>query len=85
LTSFSIPARNALLAFFSCLAQFGKDGKPEVAIPQISQETLAEMVGTTRGRVNFFMNRFLKFGFIDYHAGDQLQVHSSLLNIVLHD
>ena len=67
------------------LAHFGKDGKPEVVIPNISQETLAEMVGTTRGRVNFFMNRFRKLGFIDYHGGDDLQVHSSLLNIVLHD
>ena len=67
------------------LAHFGKDGKPEVAIPKISQESLAEMVGTTRGRVNFFMNRFRKLGFIDYHAGDALQVHSSLLSIVLHD
>jgi len=52
---------------------------------KISQETLAEMVGTTRSRVSFFMNRFRKLGFIDYHAGDALQVHSSLLNIVLHD
>jgi CRP/FNR family transcriptional regulator, cyclic AMP receptor protein len=67
------------------LARFGKDGKPEVAIPKISQETLAEMVGTTRSRVNFFMNRFRKLGFIDYHGGDGLRVHSSLLNIVLHD
>jgi CRP/FNR family transcriptional regulator, cyclic AMP receptor protein len=67
------------------LAQFGKDGKPETVIPKISQETLAEMVGTTRSRVSFFMNRFRKLGFIDYHAGDELQVHSSLLNIVLHD
>jgi CRP-like cAMP-binding protein len=67
------------------LAHFGKDGNPEVAIPKISQETLAEMVGTTRSRVNFFMNRFRKLGFIDYHAGDQLQVHSSRLNIVLHE
>ena len=67
------------------LAQFGKDGKPEVAIPKISQETLAEMVGTTRSRVNFFMNRFRKLGFIDYQAGDELQVHSSLLNLVVHD
>jgi CRP/FNR family transcriptional regulator, cyclic AMP receptor protein len=66
------------------LAHFGKDGKPEVAIPKINQETLAEMVGTTRSRVNFFMNRFRKLGFIDYHASDELQVHSSLLNIVLH-
>ena len=67
------------------LAQFGKDGKPEVAIPKISQATLAEMVGTTRSRINFFMNRFRKLGFIDYQAGDELQVHSSLLNVVLHD
>jgi CRP/FNR family transcriptional regulator, cyclic AMP receptor protein len=67
------------------LAHFGKEGKPEVVIPKISQETLAEMVGTTRSRVNFFMNRFRKLGFIDYHAGDALQVHSSLLNVVLHD
>ena len=67
------------------LAHFGKDGKPESVIPKISQETLAEMVGTTRSRVSFFMNRFRKLGFIDYHAGDELQVHSSLLNVVLHD
>jgi CRP/FNR family transcriptional regulator, cyclic AMP receptor protein len=67
------------------LAHFGKDGKPEVAIPKISQETLAEMVGATRSRVNFFMNRFRKLGFIEYDRGNGLQVHSSLLNIVLHD
>jgi CRP-like cAMP-binding protein len=67
------------------LAHFGKDGKPESVTPKISQETLAEMVGTTRSRVSFFMNRFRKLGFIDYHAGDELQVHSSLLSIVLHD
>ena len=67
------------------LAHFGKDGKPESVIPKISQEVLAEMVGTTRSRVSFFMNRFRKLGFIDYHGGDALQVHSSLLNIVLHD
>jgi CRP/FNR family transcriptional regulator, cyclic AMP receptor protein len=67
------------------LAHFGKDGKPEVSIPKISQETLAEMVGTTRSRVNFFMNRFRKLGFIDYDGPSGLQVHSSLLNIVLHD
>jgi CRP/FNR family transcriptional regulator, cyclic AMP receptor protein len=65
------------------LARFGKDGKPEVAIPKISQEILAEMVGTTRGRVNFFMNRFRKLGFVRYNGG--LEVHPSLLNIVLHD
>jgi CRP/FNR family transcriptional regulator, cyclic AMP receptor protein len=67
------------------LAHFGKDGKPEVVIPKISQETLAEMIGTTRSRVSFFMNRFRKLGFIDYHPGDALQVHSSLLNVVFHD
>jgi len=67
------------------LAHFGKDSKLEGAIPTISQETLAEMVGTTRSRVNFFMNRFRKLGFIDYRSGDALQVHSSLLQIVLHD
>ena len=67
------------------LAQFGKEGKPEKVIPRISQETLAEMVGTTRPRVSFFMNRFRKLGFIDYDAGRGLEVHSSLLHIVLHD
>ena len=67
------------------LAHFGKEGKHEVAVPKISQETLAEMVGTTRSRVSFFMNRFRKLGSIDYHAGDTLQVHSSLLSVVLHD
>jgi CRP/FNR family cyclic AMP-dependent transcriptional regulator len=67
------------------LAHFGKEGVPEAVIPNMSQETLAEMIGTTRSRVSFFMNRFRKLGLIDYHAGDGLQVHSSLLNIVLHD
>jgi CRP-like cAMP-binding protein len=67
------------------LAHFGKEGVPEIVIPKISQETLAEMIGTTRSRVSFFMNRFRKLGFIDYDAGSGLQVHSSLLNIVLHD
>jgi CRP/FNR family transcriptional regulator, cyclic AMP receptor protein len=65
------------------LAQFGKEGKPERVVPKISQETLAEMVGTTRSRVNFFMNRFRKLGFIHYNG--ELEVHSSLLNVVLHD
>jgi CRP/FNR family cyclic AMP-dependent transcriptional regulator len=65
------------------LARFGKEGEPEVAIPKISQETLAEMVGTTRGRVNFFMNRFRKLGFVRYNG--KLEVHSSLLSVVLHD
>jgi CRP/FNR family transcriptional regulator, cyclic AMP receptor protein len=66
------------------LAHFGKEGVPETVVPNISQETLAEMVGTTRSRVSFFMNRFRKLGFIDYGESG-LQVHSSLLNIVLHD
>ena len=65
------------------LARFGKEGVQETLIPKISQETLAEMVGTTRSRVNFFMNKFRKLGFIDYNGG--LEVHSSLLDVVLHD
>jgi len=66
------------------LAHFGKEGlSPETVIPKISQETLAEMVGTTRSRVSFFMNKFRKLGFIHYNGG--LQIHNSLLNIVLHD
>ncbi|MGA9210675.1 MAG: Crp/Fnr family transcriptional regulator [Terriglobales bacterium] len=65
------------------LAHFGKEGVPETVVPKISQETLAGMVGTTRSRVSFFMNRFRKLGFIHYNGG--LQVHSSLLNVVLHD
>jgi CRP/FNR family cyclic AMP-dependent transcriptional regulator len=67
------------------LAHFGKEGVPETVIPKISQETLAEMIGTTRSRVSFFMNRFRKLGFLDYDGGSGLQVHSSLLNVVLHD
>jgi CRP/FNR family transcriptional regulator, cyclic AMP receptor protein len=69
------------------LAHFGKEGVPETVVPKISQETLAEMVGTTRSRVSFFMNRFRKLGFIQYSGGIEggLQVHSSLLNVVLHD
>jgi CRP/FNR family transcriptional regulator, cyclic AMP receptor protein len=69
------------------LAHFGKEGVPEPVVPKISQETLAEMVGTTRSRVSFFMNRFRKLGFIQYAGGIEggLQVHSSLLNVVLHD
>lgn len=65
------------------LAHFGKEGKPEPVVPKISQEMLAEMIGTTRSRVSFFMNRFRKLGFIHYNGG--LQVHSSLLHVVLHD
>src|ERR1700686_2305434 len=66
------------------LANYGKESRPEPVIAKISQETWAEIVGTTRSRVSFFMNRFRKLGFIDYNGGG-LQVHSSLLNIVLHD
>ena len=66
------------------LAQVGKPGKPETVIPKIRQETLAAMVGTTRSRVSFFMNRFRKLGFIDYN-NNSTDVHSSLLNVILHD
>ena len=72
------PARILLL-----LTRFGKEGQHELVVPRISQETLAEMVGTTRSRVSFFMNKFRKLGLIDYNGG--LHVHSSLLSIVLHD
>jgi CRP/FNR family transcriptional regulator, cyclic AMP receptor protein len=65
------------------LANFGKDDKPEPVIANISQETLAEMIGTTRSRVSFFMNRFRKMGLIDYNG--HLKIHSSLLNVILHD
>ena len=65
------------------LAHFGKEDTPETVIPTVSQETLAEMVGTTRSRVNFFMNKFRKLGFIHYNGG--LKVHSSLLSVVLHE
>jgi CRP/FNR family cyclic AMP-dependent transcriptional regulator len=65
------------------LANFGKEGKPEKVIPRMSQEMLAEMVGTTRSRVSFFMNRFRKLGFIKYNG--ELEIHSSLLSVVLHD
>jgi CRP/FNR family cyclic AMP-dependent transcriptional regulator len=65
------------------LANFGKEGRPEEVIPKMSQETLAEIVGTTRSRVSFFMNRFRKLGFIEYNGS--LRIHSSLLNVILHD
>ena len=65
------------------LAKYGKEGKPEPVIAKISQETLAEMIGTTRSRVSFFMNKFRELGLIDYNGG--IEVHSSLLNVVLHD
>jgi len=65
------------------LAHFGEHGKPEKVIPQMSQETLAEIIGTTRSRVNFFMNKFRKLGFIQYNG--EIRVHNSLLSVVLHD
>jgi CRP/FNR family transcriptional regulator, cyclic AMP receptor protein len=67
------------------MAQFGKEGVSEMLVPRLSQETLAEMVGTTRSRVSFFMNRFRKFGFIHYDTGNNLRVHNSLLSVVLND
>src|SRR5438874_7498402 len=66
------------------LANFGKEGRPEPMIAKISQETLADMIGTTRSRVSFFMNKFRRLGFVNYNGGG-LEVHSSLLNVVLHD
>src|SRR5438445_5989182 len=65
------------------LARYGKEGRPETVVPELDQETLAEMIGVTRERVNFFMNKFRKLGFIEYNGG--LHIHSSLLNIVLHE
>ncbi len=65
------------------LARFGREDKSQRVLPKLSQETLAEMVGTTRSRVNFFMNKFRKLGFIEYNGG--LKVHSSLMSVVLHD
>jgi len=76
-------AEKRLARVLLLLAHFGKEGTPEPVIPKISQETLADMVGTTRSRVSFFLNRFRKLGFIDYNG--KMEVHSSLLNIVLHD
>jgi len=67
------------------MARFGKEGVSDMLVPRLSQETLAEMVGTTRSRINFFMNRFRKRGFIHYDTGKNLQVHSSLLTVVLND
>jgi CRP/FNR family cyclic AMP-dependent transcriptional regulator len=65
------------------MAEFGKPGEPETLIPKITQETLAEMIGTTRSRVSFFMNRFRELGFIEYNG--RIKVHKSLLNVILHD
>lgn len=76
-------SENRLARTLLLLANFGKEGRPEPVIPQISQETLAEMVGTTRPRVNSFMNKFRRLGFIEYNG--ELKVHTSLLNVVLRD
>jgi len=76
-------AEKRLARILLLLANFGKEGKPEPVIAQVSQEMLAEMIGTTWSRVSFFMNKFRKLGFLNYNGG--LHVHSSLLNIVLHD
>ncbi len=67
------------------LARYGKDDSPHAVLPAISQETLAEMIGTTRSRVNFFMNKFKKLGFIKYNGGLGLQINTSLLSVVLHE
>jgi len=83
LISSSTRLRSRLARTLLLLARFGKEGRTENVIPKISQETLAEMVGTTRARINFFMNRFRQLGLIDYNGG--LEVHSSLLDIVLHE
>ena len=76
-------AEKRLARVLLLLAHFGKEGTPEPIIPKMSQETLADMIGTTRSRVSFFLNKFRKLGFIDYNG--RLEVHSSLLNVVLHD
>lgn len=76
-------AEKRLARILLLLAQYGKEGKPEAVIPKMSQETLAEMVGTTRSRICAFLNKFRKLGFITYNG--KMEVHSSLLNIVLHD
>jgi CRP/FNR family transcriptional regulator, cyclic AMP receptor protein len=76
-------AEKRLARILLLLAHYGKEGKPEPVIPKISQDTLANMVGTTRSRVSFFLNKFQKLGFIHYNG--RMEVHSSLLNIVLHD
>ena len=79
------PSEKRLARMLLMLAHFGNEGAPQTVIPKISQETLAQMVGTTRPRINFFMNRFKKLGFIDYGGETGLQVHDSLLNVILDD
>ncbi len=77
------PSEKRLARILLLMAEFGKPGEPEQYIPKISQETLAEMIGTTRSRVSFFMNRFRKLGFIEYNG--RIRVHKSLLNVILLD
>ena len=77
------PSEKRLARILLLMAKFGKPGEPEPLLPQITQETLAEMIGTTRSRVSFFMNSFRKMGFIEYDG--RIRVHKSLLNVVLHD
>jgi CRP/FNR family cyclic AMP-dependent transcriptional regulator len=81
--SFLAVVGEGLARLLLLLANFGKDDKPEPILAKISQETLADMIGTTRSRVSFFMNKFRKLGLIDYNGG--IEVHSSLLNVGLHD
>jgi CRP-like cAMP-binding protein len=82
-SAFFIPSEKRLARILLLLANFGKEGRPEPIITKISQETLAEMIGTTRSHVSFFMNKFRQLGLIDYNG--QIEVHSSLLNVVLRD
>ena len=82
-TSSSTPARNGWPCTLLLLARYGKQDIPHHVLPKLSQEMLAEMVGTTRSRVNFFMNKFKKLGFIEYNGG--LKINDSLLSIVLHE
>jgi CRP/FNR family transcriptional regulator, cyclic AMP receptor protein len=82
-TSWLATVASRLARILLLLANFGKEGRPEPIIAKISQETLAEMIGTTRSRVSFFLNKFRELGLIDYNG--HIKVHSSLLNVVLHD
>ncbi len=78
-----ISSEQRLARILLLMAEFGKPGEPDLVLPKISQQTLAEMIGTTRSRVSFFMNRFRKLGFVEYDG--HIRVHKSLLNVVLHD
>jgi CRP-like cAMP-binding protein len=80
--NYSTPARKRLARTLLLLARYGKKDKPWWVLPRISQEALAEMVGTTRSRVNFFMNKFKKLGFVEYKGG--LKINPSLVTVVVH-